>query len=133
SFYTYVIEHTPELRHLPEDIKRMVFESTSYTVTHIVVNNATFTINDFEGKVLADNEVDIIKRFARVFDQAYTRFLDLQKAETQAKEAQIELSLERIRSQVTAMQESSDLLDIVVTMRAEFVKLGHEAHYFWHM
>jgi hypothetical protein len=59
--------------------------------------------------------------------------LDLQKAEAQAKEAQIELSLERIRSQVTAMQESSELLDIVVTMRSEFVKLGHEAHYFWHM
>ncbi len=78
-------------------------------------------------------EEEIFKRFAQVFDQTYIRFLDLQKAEAQAKEAQIELSLERIRSQVTAMQESSDLLDIVVTMRTEFVKLGHEAHYFWHM
>jgi signal transduction histidine kinase len=78
-------------------------------------------------------EEEIFRRFAQVFDQTYTRFLDLQKAEAQAKEAQIELSLERIRSQVTAMQESSDLLDIVVTMRNEFVKLGHEAHYFWHM
>src|SRR6056297_303302 len=77
--------------------------------------------------------VDIFKRFTNVFDQTYTRFLDLQKAETQAREAQIELSLERIRAQATAMQESSDLLDIVVTMRTEFVNLGHEAHYFWHM
>ncbi len=49
------------------------------------------------------------------------------------RELEIEAALERIRSQVTAMRESSDLLDIVVTMRAEFVKLGHEAHYFWHM
>jgi signal transduction histidine kinase len=76
---------------------------------------------------------DIFKRFAQVFDLTYTRFLDLQKAEAQAKEAQVELSLERIRSKVTAMQESSELLDIVVAMRNEFVALGHEAHYFWHM
>ena len=78
-------------------------------------------------------ENHIFPRFAKVFDQAYTRFLDLQKAEAQAREAQIELSLERIRAQVTAMRESSELLDIVVTMRSEFVALGHEAHYFWHM
>ncbi|WP_445381555.1 ATP-binding protein [Robiginitalea sp. IMCC43444] len=76
---------------------------------------------------------DIFRRFAGVFEQTYTRFLDLKKAEEQAREAQIELSLERIRAQVTAMQESSELLDIVVTMRSEFFKLGHEAHYFWHM
>jgi hypothetical protein len=75
----------------------------------------------------------IFKRFAKVFEQTYTRFLDLQKAEAQAREAQVELSLERIRSKVTAMQESSELLDIVVAMRNEFVALGHEAHYFWHM
>ncbi|MEZ5196797.1 MAG: HAMP domain-containing sensor histidine kinase [Bacteroidales bacterium] len=31
------------------------------------------------------------------------------------------------------MRESSELLDIVVTMQTEFNKLGHEAHYFWHM
>src|SRR6056297_653345 len=77
--------------------------------------------------------VDIFKRFTNVFDQTYTRFLDLQKAEAQAREAEIELSLERIRAQATAMQESSDLLDIVVTMRTEFVNLAHDAHYFWHM
>ncbi|MHA7130662.1 ATP-binding protein [Algoriphagus namhaensis] len=76
---------------------------------------------------------EIFKRFAQVFDQTYTRFLDLQKAEAQAREAQVELSLERIRAQVTAMKESSELFDIVVAMRKEFIKLGHEADYFWHM
>ncbi|MBU1369036.1 MAG: nuclear transport factor 2 family protein, partial [Bacteroidetes bacterium] len=75
----------------------------------------------------------IFHRFAKVFEQTYTRFLDLQKAEAQALKTQIELSLERIRSQVTSMQESSDLFDIVVSMRKEFISLGHEADYFWHM
>jgi hypothetical protein len=31
------------------------------------------------------------------------------------------------------MQTSSDLFDIVVNMRKEFVSLGHTADYFWHM
>ncbi len=78
-------------------------------------------------------DVDILVKFASAFDLAHQRFLDLQKAEKQARETQIELSLERIRSRVTAMQESSDLFDIVVTMRNEFLSLGHEADYFWHM
>ena len=43
------------------------------------------------------------------------------------------MSLERIRSRVTAMQKSSDLFNIVVTMRNEFISLGQEADYFWHM
>ncbi|RYY00978.1 MAG: hypothetical protein EOO53_20340 [Gammaproteobacteria bacterium] len=76
---------------------------------------------------------DIFKRFAKVFEQTYTRFLDLQIAEAQAREAQIELSMERIRAQVTSMQSSPELLDIVVMMRKEFVTLGYEAHYFWYM
>lgn len=75
----------------------------------------------------------IFPRFAKVFEQAYTRFLDLKKAEEQAKEAQVELALERVRAKVTAMSESTDLLDIVVTMRTEFVSLGHQAGYFWYM
>jgi len=75
----------------------------------------------------------IFPRFAKVFEQAYTRFLDLKKAEEQAKEALVELALERVRAKVTAMSESTDLLDIVVTMRTEFVSLGHQAGYFWYM
>ena len=108
AFYSYVIEHSAEFRHLPEDIKRMIFDSTSYTISMVAVKNAVFNINDFEGKVLAKNEIDIIKRFARVFEQAYIRFLDLQKAEAQAREAQIEAAVERVRAEAMAMHSPSD-------------------------
>ena len=80
-----------------------------------------------------DEVASILKKMAAAFDLAYKRFEDLQKAESQAKEAKIELSLERIRSQVTSMQESNELFDVVVAMRKEFVSLGHQAHSFWHM
>jgi signal transduction histidine kinase len=77
--------------------------------------------------------IQIIHRFSSQFAQTYRRYLDLKKAEAQAREAQIELSLERIRAQVTAMRKSDELFDIVVSMRKEFISLGHEADYFWHM
>ncbi len=125
AFYEYVIEHTAEFRHLPEDIKRMIFDSTSYTVTIIAVNNATFNINDFEGKVLVDNEIDIIKRFARVFDQTYTRFLDLKKAEAQAKEAKIEVALEKVRSRTMGMQKSDELSAVANVLFEEMNELVH--------
>ena len=53
--------------------------------------------------------------------------------EEKNRELEVEGALARIRAHAVAMQQSSDLLDIVVTMRNEFIKLGHEAHYFWHM
>ena len=67
---------------------------------------------------------DIFKRFGKVFEQTYTRFLDLQKAEAQTREAQIEAALERVRSKTMAMHKSHDVGDTVVTMFDELVKLG---------
>jgi hypothetical protein len=66
---------------------------------------------------------EIFKRFAVVFDQTYTRFLDLEKAERQAREAKIEAALERVRSKTMAMHNSNDVGDTVITMFEEFVKL----------
>ena len=66
---------------------------------------------------------DIFKRFAKVFEQTYTRFLDLQKAEAQTREAQIEASLERVRSKAMAMHKSEDLTAAVAVVFDELDKL----------
>jgi signal transduction histidine kinase len=66
---------------------------------------------------------DIFKRFAKVFEQTYTRFLDLQKAEAQAREAQIEAALERVRSQAMSMQKSNELAGIIGLINQELGKL----------
>ena len=55
----------------------------------------------------------ILNRFAKVFEQTYTRFLDIQKAEAQAKEAQIEAALERVRARAMAMHKSKELQTVV--------------------
>ena len=42
-----------------------------------------------KGGTVDYEEIDIVLRFAKVFEQTYTRFLDLQKAEAQAREAKL--------------------------------------------
>ncbi|MEO7045160.1 MAG: nuclear transport factor 2 family protein, partial [Ferruginibacter sp.] len=70
--------------------------------------------------------LDISKRFANVFEQAYIRFLDLQKAEAQAREAEIELALERVRARTLAMQHSDELADASLLLDQQVRGLGIE-------
>jgi len=67
---------------------------------------------------------DIFKRFGKVFEQTYTRFLDLQKAEAQAREAQIQLALERVRARTMAMQSSDELAEVSYLLNKQVVELG---------
>src|SRR5262249_16794097 len=70
------------------------------------------------------DEERIMIRFAKVFEQAYTRFLDLQKAEAQAREADIELSLERVRARTMAMHKSVELAETAQVMFSQLRELG---------
>ncbi len=124
TFYTYLIEHTPEFGNLPNDIKHMIFESPTYTISMVASKHSIFNINDFEGKELSKNNADIIKRFAKVFEHTYTRFLDLQKAEAQARETQIELALEKVRSRTMAMQHSDELQEASFLLDQQVRALG---------
>ncbi len=72
-------------------------------------------------------ESSIFKRFAQVFEQTYTRFLDLQKAEAQAREVQIELALERVRARSMAMQHSVELQDTSLVLFEQLKELGEPA------
>ena len=67
---------------------------------------------------------DVFKRFAAVFEQTYTRFLDLQKAEAQAREAKIEAALERTRTQSMIMQHSNELDDTLRVFHEQVLLLG---------
>ncbi|MAN87679.1 MAG: hypothetical protein CL555_12855 [Algoriphagus sp.] len=124
AFYHHLIEHTEEFKQLPEDILEMIFNSETYCISTIAVKNAVFNINDFEGKSLAQHEIDVIQRFARVFEQAYTRFLDLQKAEAQARESEIQLALERVRARSMAMKSTDELHEVLSVLFRQFDQLG---------
>ncbi len=73
---------------------------------------------------LADQTLKTLERFAAVFDGTYTRFLDLQKAEAQTREAQIEAALEKVRSVAMSMHHSNELLSICESIYVELLKLN---------
>jgi len=70
---------------------------------------------------------DVFKRFAAVFEQTYTRFLDLQKAEEQARESQIQLEMERVRARTMAMQNSNELPEAANLLFQQVKSLGMPA------
>ena len=73
---------------------------------------------------VTEEKKNVLKRFRNVFDLAYKRYIDIAKAEAQAREAQIEAALERVRAKTMAMHSSEDVGDTVATMFNEFVRLG---------
>ncbi len=80
---------------------------------------------------VADEIMQLLIRFAKVFDQAYTRFLDLQKAETQAKEARVEAALERVRAASMAMHKTSELAQVVMVLFQQFSELELDFYQVW--
>ncbi|HEV8505610.1 MAG TPA: ATP-binding protein [Chitinophagaceae bacterium] len=76
------------------------------------------------GKRLNESEIELMLRFTKVFQQTYTRFLDLQKAEAQTREAQIEAALERVRVRTMAMQKSAELSEAAYVIFQQLKVLG---------
>jgi len=73
---------------------------------------------------LSEAEINLFKRFRNVFDLAYRRFLDIEQAEAQAREAKIEASLERVRAQALSMRKPDDLPGICEVLFIELTALG---------
>ncbi len=93
----------------------------------VVMTDANFlqgNIGIMTFEPLTQEAIDTLTRFAKVFEFTYTRFLDLQKAEAQAREAQIEAALERVRAKALAMHISTDLINVANELREQTVLLG---------
>jgi signal transduction histidine kinase len=122
KFYKHLFKNS-ELRDIPKKVKTQILETKSLIMTAVPTEYFIINVMDLEGKLLSEDDVHILKRFSSVFKQAYIRFLDIQKAEAQAREAQIEAALERIRSRSMAMQSSGELSEVVRVMYDEVEKL----------
>ena len=118
---TFIFTNT-ELAHLPREI---IKNMKVWTVAHLsasfnkygCITSGTFT-------PLETTSLNLLTRFSRMFEQTYTRFLDLKKAETQVREAQIEAALERVRSRTMAMHKSDELLDVITVVSVELQHVG---------
>ena len=120
--FSFFFEKT-ELRSIPEERKAFVLQGDGYSVCIAFCHNIGINLNRYSDSLYSEGDKNILKRFSKVFDQSYTRFLDLQKAEAQARQAQIELGLERVRNRAMAMRSSEELNALIGTVFTELTKL----------
>ena len=113
-----------DFRNTPKERQEFVYNSPAWIRAVVVSKNSILIFQRYDFKEFTKEEEGIFKRFGKVFEQAYTRFLDLQKAEAQAREAQIEAALERVRSRTMGMQKSEELAEVIAQINAEITNLG---------
>ncbi len=118
------MKHEPWSKLTNKQKKEVLESNGGYTRSCCVLNHTSILIINQAGRKFLEEENDILKRFTRVFEQTYTRFLDLQKAEAQAKEAQIEAALERVRARTMGMQQSEELSDVATVLFRQLSSLG---------
>ncbi len=121
--FEWLFEYS-DYKYFSDDAKKWLLECESFTRSDAFAKNSSIFIPSYTRQLLSENEIDTLKRFARVFEQAYVRFLDLQKAEAQAREAQIQLALERVRARTMAMQHSEELQDAAILLFQQLKNLG---------
>jgi hypothetical protein len=100
-----------------EQMERLTFLTAFFSHGYMLVTSP---------EPFSSEEETLFQRFARAFEQTYTRFLDLQKAEAQAREAQIETALERVRARAMAMHNSQELKDVASELRNQMGLLGQK-------
>ena len=122
-YFGYVFKHN-DLVQVPRFVRDEIMQASGYTQAFVPENNSGVIANSWSGEVFPPDKFDVFKRISKVFDQAYIRFLDLQKAEAQAREAQIEVALERVRSRTMAMQHSEELAEVISVLCKGILNLG---------
>ncbi|HLO81053.1 MAG TPA: ATP-binding protein [Chitinophagaceae bacterium] len=120
-FYQKLFEYVPGLS---EEAKNFYFSCPGLAASTVLLENIGLYIENFTRTPYTDEENAILMRFGKVFQQTYTRFLDLQKAESQAREAKIEAALERTRTQSMLMQHSNELDDALRVFHEQVLLLG---------
>lgn len=113
-------------KNVPKSRQDLIFSYPGLGLSCVLGKNSALCVMRYDGVIYQDEENEIVQRFFKVFEQSYTRFLDLKKAEAQAREAQIEAALERVRAATMAMHNSEDLADVALVMFDQLKTLGGE-------
>ena len=120
-WHEHVFTHV-DFSFLSAETKEYVLNS-GYARSVAITKSIMLVVSNYAAKPFTNEQNDIIRRFAVVFEQSYTRFLDLQKAEAQARDAQIEVAVERVRAKALAMHKSEEIIGVLTTLRHELNSL----------
>jgi hypothetical protein len=126
KFYQQLFKLIPGL---PDQVKEYYFSCPGLAISTVLLENIGLYIENFSGIHYSDEENATLMRFGKVFQQTYTRFLDLEKAEEQTRLAQIETSLERVRARAMGMHHSDELSEVLSVLFDQFDVLGIQPVY----
>ncbi|TDK45338.1 ATP-binding protein [Algoriphagus formosus] len=101
---------------VPEKVKELVYANPGSTIVDAFLENVTVSIVRWDLEPFTEEDLSIFERFAKEFKQTYTRYLDIKKAEAQAREAKIEVALEKVRSRTMGMQKAEELGDVATLL-----------------
>ncbi|MBI1342041.1 MAG: hypothetical protein GC171_03795 [Terrimonas sp.] len=124
EFFSFLLKKEPWSKLKAKEKKEILSSPGGYARSCSVSENTSIFIVNHFGEKFSEEENEILKRFGKVFEQAYTRFLDLQKAEAQARESQIEVAMERVRARAMAMHRTDELTDVICVLFDQFDFLG---------
>ncbi|WP_171032758.1 two-component regulator propeller domain-containing protein [Fodinibius saliphilus] len=124
TFFEHLYKHEPWLSE-PEAKKKEMLSLPGGYVRSLTVSSHTsiFIINN-TGTSFSKEENDILRRFGRVFEQSYIRFMDLQIAEKQGREERRQASLDRVRGEIASMRSKEDLKQIIPVIWRELTVLN---------
>ncbi|GAB5520362.1 MAG: hypothetical protein RhofKO_26130 [Rhodothermales bacterium] len=126
--YTHVLEGSG-IKEYYSSLKKQVDipdyppEARQYSYFHMFPEGSFYV---FTEEPLLDEELSSFRRFSSVLSLTYRRYHDLQNAEAQAREAQIEAALERVRARAMAMRSSDELAETASVLFQQLEVL--EAH-----
>ena len=121
NFYKQLLPH---IEGLTTEARDFYLNCPGLAASTVIQKDIGLYIENFSGTPYSADENDILMRFGNVFQQTYTRFLDLQKAEAQAREARIETALEKVRTHTMGMRSSKDLSHVTSILFEEMKNLG---------
>ncbi len=131
EFFEHLFKYPPYNSSTSEWKEKVLSREGGYTRSVSVSRyTSLFVVNHF-GRKLSEKDNEILKRFGKVFEQSYTRFLDLQKAELRAFEAIKQASVDRVRGEIASMRNSEDLNRVtpiiwheLETLEVPFIRCG---------
>jgi hypothetical protein len=101
--------------------EQQVYNDEEYFYSFFFEQGTLYVVTD---QSLTDDECVVMTQFAHAFGLIYTRFLDLQKAESQTKEVSKEAALNKLRAEIASMRTANDLEHITPLIWKELVTFG---------
>ena len=123
AFWKVLFERS-DFRHVPAERKKFILEAAHFSTSVVCRKNTAIQLTRYVKEPFSETDNQILKRFATIFEQAYTRFLDLQKAEAQALDVLRRTTVDRVRAEIASMRTTGDLERITPLIWNELTTLG---------